>query len=304
MDLLLTAVYVIAALTTTGLSQETYVIPFVERSSLGQTFRVSYKIVLYQVISIYICFQVSTCVKCYAIIYYTMKCNLMLSCLVSIWQPLVTLNAANSAQISIDAATDVSECGVAINLTGNMQCLEEYDLYISRSLRIPDEYDVYECRNPYQIIYDCGEGQNSTAVNDSLTLVTSDLQSLIDFNFSTVWAYRMTDSPVTITLELPEAFQMNIIIMAVETVPIDAEFYVSLGGGDETLLGRLLAVETSSCKITDNCFFYDTRPMHILGHHTYDLVTMDKLRVVFSGTNLLSYTISHLVIRELYISAA
>jgi len=39
MDLLLTAVYVIAALTTIGLSQETYVIPFVERSSLGQTFQ-------------------------------------------------------------------------------------------------------------------------------------------------------------------------------------------------------------------------------------------------------------------------
>jgi len=42
---------------------------------------------------------------------------------------------------------------------------------------------------------------------------------------------------------------------------------------------------------------------HILGHHTCDLVAMDKLRIVFSGTNLLSYTISHLVIRELYISA-
>ncbi|KAF6025366.1 hypothetical protein EB796_016327 [Bugula neritina] len=173
MDLLLTAVYVIAALTTTGLSQETYVIPFVERSSLGQTVQ-----------------------------------SVLQDSFIS-GNLFVTLNAANSAQISIDAATDPSECGVAINLTGNMQCLEEYDLYISRSLGIPDEYDVYECRNPYQIIYDCGEGKNSTAVNDSLTLVTSDLQSLIDFNFNTVWAYRMTDSPVTITLELPEPFQVS-----------------------------------------------------------------------------------------------
>jgi len=52
--------------------------------------------------------------------------------------------------------------------------------------------------------------------------------------------------------------------MAVETVPIDTEFYASLGGGDETSLGRLLAVETSSCKIPDNCFFYDTRPMYVI----------------------------------------
>ncbi|KAF6034421.1 hypothetical protein EB796_007271 [Bugula neritina] len=94
MDLLLTAVYVIAALTTTGLSQETYVIPFVERSSLGQTFQ-----------------------------------SVLQDSFIS-GNLFVTLNAANSAQISIDAATDASECGVAINLTGNMQCLKNM-IYMS-----------------------------------------------------------------------------------------------------------------------------------------------------------------------------
>jgi len=57
---------------------------------------------------------------------------------------------------------------------------------------------------------------------------------------------------------------MNIIIMAVETVPIDTEFYVSLGSGDLDIIGRLVAVEESSCKIPDNCFFYDTQPMCVI----------------------------------------
>jgi len=48
-----------------------------------------------------------------------------------------------SQLLALDAATDPSECGVAINLTGNMQCLEEYDLYISRSLGIPDEVSCF-----------------------------------------------------------------------------------------------------------------------------------------------------------------
>ncbi|KAF6025365.1 hypothetical protein EB796_016326 [Bugula neritina] len=74
-----------------------------------------------------------------------------------------------SQLLVLDAATDASECGVAINLTGNMQCLEEYALYVNTSFGIPEK--------------------------------------------------------------------MNIIIMAVETVPIDTEFYVSLGTGDLDIIG-------------------------------------------------------------------
>jgi len=48
-----------------------------------------------------------------------------------------------SQLLVLDAATDASECGVAINLTGNMQCLEEYALYVNTSFGIPEKVSSF-----------------------------------------------------------------------------------------------------------------------------------------------------------------
>jgi len=45
--------------------------------------------------------------------------------------------------LALDAATDASECGIAINLTGNMQCLEEYAGYVNTAFGIPDEVSCF-----------------------------------------------------------------------------------------------------------------------------------------------------------------
>jgi len=71
MDLLLTAVYVISALTTTGLSQK---VPFVERSSLGQTFQSVLQDSYISGDKYNICFSgVNMCkMLCYNILYHAM----------------------------------------------------------------------------------------------------------------------------------------------------------------------------------------------------------------------------------------